>query len=991
MTPFTSAGESTFGADAEAQPPRPSPVESCPHCGVLVDTTELEPLETISCPGCGNPFVVYRSIESYQLLGVAGEGGMGVVYKAYDPSLDRCLAIKLLRKRHSSDRRLIEQLAKEARMTASIADPNVVRVFGTGFDRGRFYIAMELVEHGSLDEVIRDETRVSEMRVLLIGIQIAKGLKAANRLGLIHRDVKPGNILFGDANMAKIVDFGLALFMSEVDDSNTEIWGTPYYLAPEKLDGGAEDFRSDIYSLGGTLFHALAGRPPFEAQTPTMVALKHLKSQAVSLQAFAPWVSKPTAHIINKTLSKNPSDRYASYDEFIQNMEYALEQLLAGEITSPSSTRMVLETDEDRKQWSWVVLSMAAVIVALLVGAFVVRPKSKTDPLKASATATAKSPSFERELKALILQDEQAAAMFKTFAARESASATDRAWALVLEGTAHLLAGRGFEAKGAFESVVSAAGRMKDQDVAEFLKQTSQQIVASGTIPATDVLKLDHRNHQAIGLFLHGLNAWFNGSPEDSTALLREFQRTAPEPQYAWIAGLQPLAARFVDDITTFRMKSETFQKARTTEERIAAAGALRRLGPAFTAKVEALISPYVGEIADYQEAAPKTAASSKTSSPNKTAKVRKPNKAPELGKTPNPSNLPVFGITSEASKAPEIVKSPASRPFPSPGVYRIVNKQTNKCIDGLPQGRKKGCKVVQSENDGGANQMWELIPRNDGTVSFRSIHSGLFLDLPHGTIEANAPIHLWPGGNTVAMKWRLEPKEGPWFSIRSEASSQVLGLLEMNPASRTPITQEAMTGSADQLWRFEFVGERIGEWVSADVGDVAAAGETLLKENTLTMTGQTGDVWGDRDSFRYTFQEVVGDFDFSARIAEVSKNHDYSKVGLMVRGGAVPGEATVFVVSTLAKGGARQIRATAGSRHSQVKDQMIGPPCWLKLTRRGETFTTYYSKDGVTWAQVASDPVPGIIKEATVGVAVSSNNNQPFTAKVDQIKLTQP
>src|SRR4029078_11390700 len=187
----------------------------------------------------------------------------------------------------------------------------------TGIDRGRFYIAMELVDKGSLDDLIRLQGRVAEIQTLEVGITIAKGLRAALQHGLIHRDVKPGNILFADAQTARIVDFGLAIFMEHEESARGEILGTPYYLAPEKLDGQPEDFRSDMYSLGATLFHALAGRPPFEAETASLVALKHLKSQPVSLQAFAPWVSNPTAHIINRTLCKDPDERYQSYDELI--------------------------------------------------------------------------------------------------------------------------------------------------------------------------------------------------------------------------------------------------------------------------------------------------------------------------------------------------------------------------------------------------------------------------------------------------------------------------------------------------------------------------------------------------------------------------------------------------------------------------------------------------------------------------------------------------
>jgi serine/threonine protein kinase len=145
---------------------------------------------------------------------------------------------------------------------------------------------MELVDKGSLDDLIRIQGRVAERQVLEVAIQMARGLQAAHQHGLIHRDVKPGNILFLDGNTAKIVDFGLAIFLAQEEALRGEIWGTPYYVAPEKLDHQPEDFRSDMYSLGGTLFHALAGRPPFEAETASLVAWKHLKQQPVSFADF---------------------------------------------------------------------------------------------------------------------------------------------------------------------------------------------------------------------------------------------------------------------------------------------------------------------------------------------------------------------------------------------------------------------------------------------------------------------------------------------------------------------------------------------------------------------------------------------------------------------------------------------------------------------------------------------------------------------------------
>ena len=179
---------------------------------------------------------------------------------------------------------------------------------------------MELAEKGSLDDLMSVQQRLSEAQVLGVGIQIAEGLEAALEHNLIHRDIKPGNILFADPQTAKLVDFGLAVVMDEAAHARGEIWGTPHYIAPEKLDNQPEDFRSDIYSLGGTLFHALAGRPPYEAETASTVALKQLMSQPVSLQAFAPDVSSETAYVINRMLAKDPAERYASYPELVEHL-----------------------------------------------------------------------------------------------------------------------------------------------------------------------------------------------------------------------------------------------------------------------------------------------------------------------------------------------------------------------------------------------------------------------------------------------------------------------------------------------------------------------------------------------------------------------------------------------------------------------------------------------------------------------------------------------
>jgi serine/threonine protein kinase len=346
---------------------------TCPDCGTVIDVTDEEPLSAVICPTCGTPSAVASQIDHFELVDILGRGGMGVVYRAHDTSLDRPVALKLLKKSEGATQEQIDQLATEAAITASINHPHVVKVYTTGMDRGRFYIAMELVDKGTLDSLIELQGRVAETQVLEVGIQIAEGLRAALHAGLIHRDIKPGNILFSDAHTAKIVDFGLAVFMEDEEKVRGEVWGTPYYVAPEKLDNKPEDFRSDIYSLGGTLFHALAGRPPFEAENASMVALKHLKSQAVSLQAFAPWVSGSTAFVINRTLSKDPDKRYQSYDELIEHLRYA-----RAEMNKPKpqgNTRVIIETDTDEKATGWLVLLMIGLIIAAAVAAFIFRDK----------------------------------------------------------------------------------------------------------------------------------------------------------------------------------------------------------------------------------------------------------------------------------------------------------------------------------------------------------------------------------------------------------------------------------------------------------------------------------------------------------------------------------------------------------------------------------------------------------------------------------------
>ncbi|MFA6560502.1 MAG: serine/threonine-protein kinase [Verrucomicrobiia bacterium] len=301
---------------------------ACSNCGQHLDVTELPAFSRAFCPSCNTKLLVPMVIGNYQLLNPMGSGGMGTVYKAFDSALQRFVAVKLMKKELATNAQFVADFTREARAAASLNHPNIAQIlsFGRTDDNdSQYYIVMELLEGGSLDHMIETHKRVAELDVLNIGIQVASALKAAYQRGVIHRDIKPGNILFNSESQAKVVDFGLAQFAGAEEEKKQEegIWGTPYYISPEKLSGEREDFRSDIYSLGGTLFHALAGRAPFEANSATEVVLKHLREPALSLKTFAPDICDQTMHAIGCMLRKNREDRYPDYDELIDDLEEA--------------------------------------------------------------------------------------------------------------------------------------------------------------------------------------------------------------------------------------------------------------------------------------------------------------------------------------------------------------------------------------------------------------------------------------------------------------------------------------------------------------------------------------------------------------------------------------------------------------------------------------------------------------------------------------------
>ena len=313
--------------------------QTCPGCGTTVDTTEAEPLARIACPKCGKKIRVERIFDHFVVVETLGVGGMGTVYKARDMQLDRFVALKLLHRDLGGEEEHKTRLQEEARIAAAVNHPYVIQVFDSGTDHGQFYVVMELVDHGSLDDLMALQPRLPEKRVLEIGIQVARGLRAAHRRGLIHRDVKPANILFVDEHAAKIGDFGLASTATQRWAIGGTVWGTPEYVAPERLNNDPEDFRSDIYSLGATLFHAIAGKPPIEASTNSSTALVKLKQQPLDLQATVPDVSVATGEVLQRMIAADPAQRFSSYDDLVAELERAWRALALDDAISGGETR----------------------------------------------------------------------------------------------------------------------------------------------------------------------------------------------------------------------------------------------------------------------------------------------------------------------------------------------------------------------------------------------------------------------------------------------------------------------------------------------------------------------------------------------------------------------------------------------------------------------------------------------------------------------------
>ncbi len=537
----------------EEAPPRI--IDTCPACGGAIDVSEELPFAQIYCPHCGEAMRARRIFNNFELVELIGEGGMGSVFKAYDHNLGRMVALKVLRREMSAREDERTKLEQEARITASVNHPHVVRVYSFGEADGQFYLAMELVEKGSLDDLMSVQTRVSEVQVLEIGLQIAQGLEAASEKGLIHRDVKPGNILFSDAHTTKIVDFGLARVLEEEAEARGEIWGTPYYIAPERLNYEPEDFRSDIYSLGGTLFHAIAGRPPFEAESASLVALKQIKSQPVSLEAFAPDVTPETAYVINRMLEKNPDDRYASYAELIEHLEFARAKVLEHAGRPPGAKREVVKVETNRTKVYVALISLAAALLLLGVVVWLFLTSERPEIMELRETVTAGQQEevadpLDTGMAALGAGDLAAAeANFQAVAAAAPARSERAQWAAFNLALAAALSGDRETAQDRWRALSRTglfSDRAEDRDLANMFLDAADFGMRGKPLRLDELGRYPLAGPGALVFFIAGVTDWSLGEKEEAKRLLAQFLEVPPAPGVSGWQSYRRIAERLM-------------------------------------------------------------------------------------------------------------------------------------------------------------------------------------------------------------------------------------------------------------------------------------------------------------------------------------------------------------------------------------------------------------------------------------------------------------
>ncbi len=534
-----------------------------------MDVSQVAPFSNVECPSCGKHTRVKREFGPYTLLRRHAIGGMSVVFIAHDNTLDREVVVKILNEEYGANENRITAFEEEARITASFSHPHVVRVFTTGRAFGRFYIAMELVGGGHFEHHIRERGSIPEAEMLPLATQVAEGLKAAQAAGLIHRDVKPGNILLDASGNAKIVDFGLALVTKGGKAKAAEIWATPYYVPPETIEGLPEDFRSDIYAFGATIYHALAGKPPCDEESMDTNKLREAKRRVLPLAKMAPWVSLDTCLAVDRAMAHDPNQRFRSYNDLLSALETARQRLAAGVPHTPAS--IARNAASRRREKMSLIVASIMVLVALAFGIWWVDRSDEEEPV-VNDSAPLSSPvqpddtdgsdgglragtAYREAGEALRAGDYSKAGLMFT-AVRDDPGVLEPtgSWAACQTVICAFLDGSSNnarkEASAAIKHLSNAVGvdsQVSDELLVALDKVKSPRPVIrpedapSATGPAL------------MAALLHGLKNWDQGVPEAARPHLEAVAAAEAEGADSWVEPYHGIVAGYLTDMETLR------------------------------------------------------------------------------------------------------------------------------------------------------------------------------------------------------------------------------------------------------------------------------------------------------------------------------------------------------------------------------------------------------------------------------------------------------
>jgi len=347
---------------------------ACHKCGSVVDVSSQPAFSVVKCPQCGAQFTAPGKLGGFVLLKELGKGEMGATYKAYEKSLGRYVAIKVMHPELGRDPARVEGFMSEGRALASLDNPNIVRVFSLGQEKGQLYIAMELISGGGMEEQFSENKPLDEVRTLEIMTGVARALRAAGDIGLIHGDVKPENIMLSEKGRPKLVDFGIARFGGG-KIAEGDALGTPYYVAPEQVERGSVDHRADIYSLGATMYHALAGEPAFTGESLMKVLYARIEGPTPDITKVRQDLHPETVEVLSRMLQKNPDDRYATYEDLLKDLLKAC-WAAGAEIIHDAEEAIPVAEKLSGPDWSkliWPIAGLGVLIAAVIVWAIFLR------------------------------------------------------------------------------------------------------------------------------------------------------------------------------------------------------------------------------------------------------------------------------------------------------------------------------------------------------------------------------------------------------------------------------------------------------------------------------------------------------------------------------------------------------------------------------------------------------------------------------------------